>query len=143
MDSNLSVATPTLVLAATSKTQFSKFPMINISLKISFTQTNHFLWQMPPSIRTLALLLCITLSLIEPHLILLCMVVICPSSTTAHYNCTSVPEYPTYVVACASNDNLHSFAVFHEEAYQLENTCQSLVDVPVDMLIGDNLTSLF
>jgi hypothetical protein len=53
-----------------------------------------------------------------------------------------VPEYPTYAVPCASNDNFHSFAVFHKEAYQLEKTCQSLVDVPVDMPIGGNLTSL-
>jgi hypothetical protein len=58
------------------------------------------------------------------------------------YNCSSVPEYPTYAVPCASNDNFHSFAVFHKEAYQLEKTCQSLVDVPVDMPIGGNLTSL-
>ncbi|XP_062158440.1 LEAF RUST 10 DISEASE-RESISTANCE LOCUS RECEPTOR-LIKE PROTEIN KINASE-like 1.2 isoform X3 [Alnus glutinosa] len=65
------------------------------------------------------------------------------SDLSFFYNCTSVPAYPTYEVACASKDNLHSFAVFHEEAYQLEKTCQSLVNVPVDMLIGDNWTSLF
>lgn len=59
------------------------------------------------------------------------------------YNCTSVPEYK-YGLDCASNGTtLHSFAVFHVEAlevnYASENGCHSFVDVPVDTLMGINL----
>ncbi|KAE8124900.1 hypothetical protein FH972_019743 [Carpinus fangiana] len=56
------------------------------------------------------------------------------------YNCTSLPQYPTYELDCASSDTLHSFAFSHEEASS--ETCQSLVDVPVDMRFGVNSTSL-
>ncbi|XP_059455697.1 LEAF RUST 10 DISEASE-RESISTANCE LOCUS RECEPTOR-LIKE PROTEIN KINASE-like 1.2 isoform X3 [Corylus avellana] len=62
------------------------------------------------------------------------------SDFSIFYNCTSLPQYPTYGLGCASSDTLHSFAVFHEEASS--ETCQSLVDVPVDMPFGVNFKSL-
>ena len=62
------------------------------------------------------------------------------------YNCTSMPYYPKYGLDCASNSTHHSFAVFHKEALVLYNfsleSCWSMVDVPVDVRIGVNLTSL-
>ncbi|XP_059453292.1 LEAF RUST 10 DISEASE-RESISTANCE LOCUS RECEPTOR-LIKE PROTEIN KINASE-like 1.2 [Corylus avellana] len=69
------------------------------------------------------------------------------SDFSIFYNCTSLPQYPTYGLDCASNGTtLHSLAVFHEKAldvnYPWEKRCQSLVDVPVHMLFGVNLTSL-
>ncbi|XP_059454407.1 LEAF RUST 10 DISEASE-RESISTANCE LOCUS RECEPTOR-LIKE PROTEIN KINASE-like 2.1 [Corylus avellana] len=69
------------------------------------------------------------------------------SDFSIFYNCTSLPQYPTYGLDCASNGTtLHSLAVFYEKAlevnYPWEKRCQSLVDVPVDMLFGVNLTSL-
>ena len=62
------------------------------------------------------------------------------------YNYTSMPYYPKYGLDCSSNSTHHSFAVFHKEALVLYNfsleSCWSMVDVPVDVRIGVNLTSL-
>ena len=57
-----------------------------------------------------------------------------------------MPYYPKYELDCASNSTHNSFAVFHKEALVLYNfsleSCWSMVDVPVDVRNGVNLTSL-
>ncbi len=72
---NLSMGTQTLSWSAKTKTQFSQLPLMIISLRISFTQTSHFLWPTPQSMSTHALLLCIILALIKLHLVLVWIIV--------------------------------------------------------------------
>ncbi|XP_035546933.1 LEAF RUST 10 DISEASE-RESISTANCE LOCUS RECEPTOR-LIKE PROTEIN KINASE-like 1.2 isoform X4 [Juglans regia] len=68
------------------------------------------------------------------------------SDFSIFYNCTSLPDYSIFKIECASNSShLHSFAVFHKEVLELNyssESCQSLVDVPVDVQSGVNFTSL-
>ncbi|XP_038894040.1 LEAF RUST 10 DISEASE-RESISTANCE LOCUS RECEPTOR-LIKE PROTEIN KINASE-like 1.2 isoform X2 [Benincasa hispida] len=58
------------------------------------------------------------------------------------YNCTSLPPNYSYPIDCSSTSKLHSFAAFHDGFLEFmnfsSNSCQSSVEVPVDVSNEDD-----